>query len=304
MGYNAAGKSTYINQYVDQGYMRLNRDLTGGSLDKLANDVDKLLGNGAEKIVLDNTYPSVVSRQSVIKAAKSHKASITCIHITTSLEEAQMNACLRMIRKTGKLLTPEEIKATKDPNIFPPAALFHYRKQFKAPSTTEGFDSVKEVPFVRTWGPEYKNKALIVDYDGTLRESTGPQKYPSKPDEILMLPGRTEVLKTYEEDGYLLLGASNQSGIARGSVTREAVVGVFEETNKRLGLKIDYNFCPHPSNPVMCYCRKPQCGMGALFIEKYKLNPFHCIMVGDMTTDESFARRCGFGYVDQKDFFG
>ncbi len=118
-----------------------------------------------------------------------------------------------------------------------------------------------------------------------------------------MLPGRTDVLKTFKDDGYLLLGASNQSGIARGSVTREAVVGVFEETNNRLGLKIDYNFCPHPSNPVMCYCRKPQCGMGALFIEKYKLNPSNCIMVGDMTTDESFARRCGFDYVDQKDFF-
>lgn len=303
MGYNAAGKSTYVNQYVDQGYMRLNRDLTGGSLDQLANDVDRLLGNGVEKIVLDNTYPSIVSRQSVIKAAKSHKAKITCIHITTSLEEAQMNACLRMIRKTGKLLTPEEIKTAKDPNIFPAAALFHYRKQFKAPSTAEGFDSIKEVPFIRTWGPEYKNKALIVDYDGTLRESTGPQKYPSKPDEILMLPGRTEVLKAYEEDDYLLLGASNQSGIARGSVTREAVVGVFEETNKRLGLKIDYNFCPHPSNPVMCYCRKPAPGMAAIFIEKYKLLPSKCIMVGDMTSDKTFANRSGFEFVHVNDFF-
>jgi HAD superfamily hydrolase (TIGR01662 family) len=304
MGYNAAGKSTYTNKYVDMGYRRVNRDIVGGSLDELAKDVDKLLGNGVDKIVLDNTYPSITSRQSVITAAKSHKAKVTCIHISTSLEEAQMNACLRMIRKTGKLLSPEEIKTAKDPNIFPPAALFHYRKQFKTPSTTEGFDTVTEVPFVRIWGPEYKYKALIVDYDGTLRESTGPQKYPSKPDEILMLPGRTDVLKTYKEDGYLLLGASNQSGIARGSVTQAAVVGVFEETNERLGLKIDYNFCPHPSNPVMCYCRKPQCGMGAVFIEKYKLNPSNCIMVGDMTTDESFARRCGFDYVDQKDFFG
>lgn len=303
MGYNAAGKSTYVNKYVDQGYMRLNRDLVGGSLNELANDVDKLLGNGVEKIVLDNTYPSVASRQSVIKAAKSHNAKITCIHISTSLEEAQMNACLRMIRKTGKLLTPEEIKAAKDPNIFPPAALFHYRKQFKAPSTAEGFDAVMEIPFVRTWGPEYKYKALIIDYDGTLRLSTGKQKYPTTPDEIQMLPGRTDVLKTFKDDGYLLLGASNQSGIARGSVTREAVVGVFEETNNRLGLKIDYNFCPHPSNPVMCYCRKPSPGMAAIFIEKYKLLPSKCIMIGDMTSDKTFANRSGFEFVHVNDFF-
>lgn len=303
MGYNASGKSGTAAQYERMGFHRLNRDIEGGSIDELAEKVAKLLGNGINKIVLDNTYPSVASRASVISAAKSQKATINCIHLTTSLEESQMNACLRMIRTYGKLLSPEEIKAANNPNTFPPAALFHYRKQFQAPSTNEGFDTIINVPFVRTWGPEYKYKALIVDYDGTLRESTGPQKYPSKPDEIQMLPGRTEVLKNFQEDGYLLLGASNQSGIARGSVTREAVVGVFEETNNRLGLKIDYNFCPHPSNPVMCYCRKPSPGMAAIFIEKYKLLPSKCIMVGDMTSDKTFANRSGFEFVHVNDFF-
>lgn len=304
MGYNSAGKSGKATQFERMGYHRLNRDIEGGTIDELATNMVRLLSNGINKIVLDNTYPSIASRASVIEAAKSQKAKIHCVHLTTSLEEAQMNACLRMIRKYGKLLSPEEIKAAKDPNTFPPAALFHYRKQFQAPSTDEGFDSVENVPFLRSWGPEYKHKAIILDYDGTLRESCGPQKYPSKPDEIVMLPGRYEVLKTYQDGGYLMLGASNQSGIARGSVTQEAVAGVFEETNKRLGMKIDYNFCPHPSNPVICYCRKPQCGIGAHFIEKYKLFPRNCIMVGDMTTDESFARRCGFEFVHANDFFG
>jgi histidinol-phosphate phosphatase family protein len=304
MGYNASGKSSKAAQYERIGYHRLNRDIEGGTIDELAERVAKLLGDGINKIVLDNTYPTIASRASVINAAKSQKAAIHCIHLTTSLEESQMNACLRMIRTYGKLLSPEEIKAAKDPNTFPPAALFHYRKQFQAPSTNEGFDTVENLPFLRSYGPEYKNKALILDYDGTLRESTGPQKYPSKPDEILMLPGRIEVLKLYEENDYLLLGASNQSGIARGSVTREAVVGVFEETNNRLGLKIDYNFCPHPSNPVICYCRKPSPGMAAVFIEKYKLDPAKCIMIGDMTSDKTFATRSGFDYIDQKDFFG
>lgn len=303
MGYNASGKSSKAAQYERIGYHRLNRDIEGGTIDELAGRVAKLLGDGINKIVLDNTYPSIASRASVINAAKSQGASIHCIHLTTSLEESQMNACLRMIRTYGKLLSPEEIKAAKDPNTFPPAALFHYRKQFQAPSHNEGFDTIIDVPFLRSWGPEYKNKALILDYDGTLRESTGPQKYPSTLDEIMMLPGRTEVLKLYKEDDYLLLGASNQSGIARGSVTREAVVGVFEETNNRLGLKIDYNFCPHPSNPVMCYCRKPSPGMAAIFIEKYKLLPSKCIMVGDMTSDKTFANRSGFDFVHVNDFF-
>lgn len=303
MGYNASGKSTHTNRYVDMGYHRVNRDIAGGTLDELANDISKLLGNGINKIVVDNTYPSVASRASVIKAAKDQGAKVICVHMNTSLEDAQMNACLRMIRKYGKLLSPEEIKAAKDPNTFPPAALFHYRKQYQPPSKAEGFDHISDIYFIRERGREYVNKALIIDYDGTLRLSTGPQKYPTKPSEIQMLPGRYDVLKEYQEDGYLLLGASNQSGIARGSVTQEAVVEVFEETNRLLGLNIEYNFCPHPSNPVMCYCRKPAPGMAAIFIEKYKLLPSKCIMVGDMTSDKTFANRSGFEFVHVNDFF-
>ena len=44
--------------------------------------------------------------------------------------------------------------------------------------------------------------------------------------------------------------------------------------------------------------------MGVFLIEKHKLNPAETIMVGDQTTDKTFARRLGFEYVDQKDFFG
>jgi histidinol phosphatase-like enzyme len=55
--------------------------------------------------------------------------------------------------------------------------------------------------------------------------------------------------------------------------------------------------------PITCYCRKPAPGMGAYFIEKYKLNPAKCIMVGDMGSDKTFAARCGFQYADASEFF-
>lgn len=303
MGYNAAGKSTHVKQYEDIGYYRLNRDIEGGTLDTLALKAESILKTGINYLVLDNTYASVISRASIIKIAKAHKARISCVHITTSLEEAQLNACLRMVRKFGRLLNPEDFKKESDPNTFPPAALFHYRKQFQPPTTSEGFDEIIEVPFVRTWAADYVNKAIILDYDGTLRLSTGPQKYPTKPSEIQMLPNRTKELENYKKAGFILLGASNQSGIARGTVTRNEIINVFEETNRQLGLDIDYQFCPHPSNPITCYCRKPSTGMAAAFIEKYKLLPSKCIMVGDMTSDKTFANRSGFQYIDQKDFF-
>ena len=301
MGYPASGKSTTVQQFVDRGYTRLNRDSVGGSMDQLNRLAEKTLLD-TNLLVLDNLYPSVESRKPIIALAKRHKLPVRCVHLTTSLEEAQMNACLRMIRKTGRVLMPEDFKDARDPNLFPPAVIYKYRKEFQKPTRAEGFDFVEEVPFTRNWGPEYVNKALIVDYDGTLRLSAGPQKFPYEFDHIKMLPGRSERLKEYQKKGYVLLGASNQSGIARGTPA-EKVVACFEETNRRLGVKIDYQFCPHRVPPITCFCRKPAPGMGAYFIEKYKLNPAQCIMVGDMGSDKTFAERCGFQYVDANEFF-
>lgn len=307
MGYNAAGKSTVSNDYTDNGFIRLNRDLIGGTLGQLVEDAHRLIevnqGRRDCGIIFDNTYPSIKSRAPIIALGKKHGIPVRCLHLNTSLEDAQLNACLRMIRKTGKLYCPEDYKGNTDPNIFPPAAIYHYRKEFQAPSVKEGFAKVEEIPFKRVWAPEYKNKALILDYDGTLRLSTGKQKYPVNVSDIKMLPNRKEKILEFKKNGYVLLGASNQSGIDKGSVPREAVVICFEETNRLLGIDIDYQFCPHRVPPISCYCRKPAPGIGAWFIEKYKLNPADCIMIGDMTSDKTFAQRCGFQFQFADKFF-
>jgi len=302
MGYNAAGKSTLVESYVKKGYTRFNRDAAGGTMEGLHTAVDQYLQKANTQAVLDNTYPTVKSRASVIAIGKKYGVPVRCVHLTTSFEDAQLNACLRMVKKTGRLLQPDDFKSVKDPNLFPPVALFHYRKEFQEPTKAEGFSSIEKVPFVRVWGPEYKNKAVIVDYDGTLRLSTGKQKYPIELGDIQMLPGREKVLRNYKSEGYILLGASNQSGIARGT-PHEKVVACFEETNRRLGMRIEYQFCPHRIPPVSCYCRKPHTGMSALFIEKHKLLPSECIMVGDMTSDKTFAERSGFKFIHADTFF-
>ncbi|MFX1286823.1 MAG: HAD hydrolase-like protein [Promethearchaeota archaeon] len=43
--------------------------------------------------------------------------------------------------------------------------------------------------------------------------------------------------------------------------------------------------------------------MGVQFIEKYHLDPSQCIMVGDMKTDQTFAERCGFQFINAQQFF-
>jgi HAD superfamily hydrolase (TIGR01662 family) len=302
MGINAAGKSTLVEQFVKDDYQRINRDMTGGSIKGQTEIVEDALVNGVEKVVLDNTYPTRESRSSIIKLAKQLRAKITCHWLTTSLEEAQLNVCLRMIRKYGILPGPDDFKKLKDPNAFPPAALFHYRKIFQPPTTEEGFDEIIEVPFKRIWPAQYKHKAIILDYDGVLRESLGEYDYPTKLSEIKVNPKMTNIVKEAEDNGFIILGASNQSGIAKGIISEDMAVQCFEETNRQLGIKVDFLYCQHSIPPVSCYCRKPHVGMGAIFIEKYKLCPSDCIMVGDQTTDRTFAERCGFKFAHISEF--
>lgn len=303
VGYPASGKSTLTKDLVAKGSVSLNRDTEGGTIAALLPKMEALLTSGKD-VVLDNLFVNVEARKPFIELAKKHGADISCQLMGTSIEDAQFNVVQRAIGLIGKFPTPEAIKAAKHTNIFPPLVLFKYKKEFEKPTVEEGFSKVETVKFVRKEDPTFTNKAIIVDYDGTLRECiNGNDKYPTTEAQIEMKPGRKEVLDAYKKKGYILLGISNQSGVAKGELTHETADRLFKYTNKQLGLDIEYQFCPHQSAPISCYCRKPMPGLGVDFILKHKLNRKECIFVGDMTTDKTFAQRAGFQYADQADFF-
>lgn len=313
-GMPAGGKTTVTQRYVDQGYERLNRDLVGGKVDDLLPKLDVLLSSG-KRVVMDNLYATIESRAGAVKVASKLKVPVTFILMDTSLEDAQFNACLRMVQKTGRVLHPDDHKKAPykdDPNLFPVAVLYKYRKEFQKPTSDEGF-TVKTEKFVRQYPANWVNKAVIFDFDGTLRTHVGDEKYPVKPEQVRAFTERTPKILEWAKKGYLLLGASNQSGIAKGNLTDADALACFHETLKQMHLHVDNPsegyyiqdvlYCPHKVPPITCYCRKPGPGMGVELIAKYKLDPRQCIYVGDMTTDKSFAGRCGFKFVDHDEFF-
>lgn len=305
IGYPASGKTFFARDYENNGYHRLNRDEIGGSLDGLVDHLENLYSTqGMSKFAMDNTYPTAESRKSVIQWAKKHEFQIECHWIDLDIGDALYNASKRMIDAHGRLLMSDEIKSSKEVGIYPPVVIYKYRKSFEVPTAKEGFDAIHRIEFTRNINiEEYKNKAILMDYDGTLRKTISGEKYPKSPEDIEILPHRTEVLKTYQKEGYLLLGVSNQSFISKKELTVEGAIECFEKTNELLAVKIEYKFCPHRAYPQVCYCRKPMPGLGVEFIEKYKLNPAKCIMVGDMKTDNTFADRCGFQYIHASKFF-
>ena len=306
MGYPASGKGTLADTLTDKGkWVCLNRDAEGGKVVDLLPKMKAGLKAG-NSVLLDNTFPTIESRRPFIQVARETDVPIRCVFMNTRIEDAQINALHRMWDRHGRIFfAPSDLKGVNDPNMFPPAALFRYRKVLEKPTTTEGFTSVRKEKFVRRPEPSRKGKALILDYDGTLRDvpPSALQKYPVDPSEVVVLPGRAEKLRAMKKEGYLLLGVSNQSGVAKGTLTEADAVACFAHTNKLLKVGIDFRFCTHQAAPPVCYCRKPQSGLGVALIREFDLDPAQSIFVGDYTTDKTFAKRLGFQYYDAEVFF-
>lgn len=303
MGYPASGKSSLAKRFINDGFISLNRDTEGGSIVELLPKLEKYLFEG-KNVVSDNLFPTIKVRQPFIELCKKYNTEISCLIMDTSIEDSQFNFIIRMLSLSGKILSPEELKKSKHPNIFPPAVFFKYRKEFQKPELSEGFDKIEIVKFIRKDDPGFINKAIIVDYDGTLRDCIGGnEKFPTQKDHIKIKENRKKVLQKYLDQGYLLLGVSNQSGVHKGELSYDICDELFKYTNQQLGLEIDYKFCPHQSAPISCYCRKPMNGIFVEFMLKYKLDRKQCLMVGDFKTDETFSLRSGISFIHANDFF-
>ena len=259
MGMPGAGKTTLAQRFTADGYHRLNRDDSGGTLRALTGDLDRALAAGVSRIVLDNTYASRKSRGELLQAAAAHRVPVKCVWLSTSLEDAQVNAASRLIQLHGRL--PEDGR-------FLPSAQFRYQREFEPPDPREGFAAIEEVAFVRQARVEHTNRAVIAWLDG------------GEIDEPL-----AATLRRHRDEGYLILGMSWQPGIAERT-----------QVNDRLGFPIEVECCPHGAGPPRCWCRKPLPGLGVLMIHRHRLDPRRCIYIGNSAVDPGFARKLGFEY--------
>jgi len=311
LGYPSSGKTFESKALIKKEYVNLNRDKIGGSIADLVPKLEDALSKN-QSVVLDNLFPNPDVRKPFLDLAKKYNVPCRAIVIGTSIEDAQINALNRMWDNYGTIFySSEDIrkhpKAKNDSSVFPVAVFYKYRKEYIAPEITEGFSSIEKTKFIRDWstckGWTGKNKALILDSDGTLRTTKGNREYPIHPIDIEILPNRTEVLNDYASQGYMLLGVSNQSGVAKGDMTYQECQECFDETNRLLGVDIEHHFSPAKVPPIVTYCRKPLSGIGVHLIRKHNLNPANCIYVGDMTVDKSFAERLGFQFHFANKFF-
>jgi histidinol phosphatase-like enzyme/adenylate kinase family enzyme len=295
MGLPGAGKSTAARAFVENGYARLNRNDTGGSLRGLLPELQRLVEDGRTRIVLDNTYMSRGARARVVHAARAVGLPVRCIWLDTSVEDAQVNAVSRIVANYGRLLGPEEMKLAvkRDISAFAPTVQFRHQRELEPPDPAEGFTHIDIVAFERRHDPAMTNKAVIVWCDGTLIGDIT----------LDALKHRVDVLRRYRDEGWLLLGLAWRPHIADKAMTVEEADAGFARLQQRLGVSIEVLYCPHAAGPPRCWCRKPLPGLGVVFIQRHRLDPSRCIYVGSGSQDPGFARRLGFQYRDAADFF-
>lgn len=305
MGLPAAGKSTLAATHVAQGYLRLNRDEAGGSLSGLLPALDRAIASGSTRIVLDNTYVSRKSRAAVIQAARQRGLQVRCVWLSTSLEDAQVNAVWRMVSRYNRLMTPAEIQSAgiRDVALFGPTVQFRYQRELEPPDASERFARIEVIPFERRRDPSFVNRALILWCDDVLHRSRSGQRSPACASDVEVFAERGDVLRRYQAAGWRLLGLSWQPEIAEERRSRADADAAFARMQELLGVTIEVEYCPHAAGPPTCWCRKPLPGLGVLLIQRHRLDASQCIYVGTGPQDPGFARRLGFHFREAGDFF-
>ena len=265
MGIQGAGKSRLAEDYVERGYLRLNRDERGGTLRQLAAVLDDALAAGAREIVLDNTYLSRAWRNDVVATAASHGLAVRCIWLDTPLGQAQVNLVERLLDRFGRLLAPPELKAAarQEPGVLTPTQQMRSLRELEPPGDDEGFATIERVPFVRA--PRQGRPGVFV---GAAAAERLPESLDSSAPHLLF---------DWRPDG----STADLAALA-GSIPAS----------------VETASCTHPGGPPTCWCRPALPGLVLEFARRHGVDPARSVLVGASPAHRTLATALDATYVD------
>ncbi len=140
-------------------------------------------------------------------------------------------------------------------------------------------------------------KAVFLDRDGVLIEEVNYLRHIKQ---LRLLPGAARAVARLRAAGWKAVVVTNQSGVARGYVSRTGLTRIHRELRRRLkaaGARLDgLYFCPHHPDfgrARKCRCRKPGIALLEAAKKRFKLDLKASVFVGDTTTDMRTARNAG-----------
>ena len=143
-------------------------------------------------------------------------------------------------------------------------------------------------------------KILLIDRDGILNKKAPRGEYITSWEDFVFLSENVKGMRMLAEAGYEFIIISNQAGIARGMMTREAVDIIHQQMKKDLereGIPIlDILVCPHHWDEG-CFCRKPSPGMLFKASRDWLFRLNKTFFIGDDPRDCQAACNAGCGSI-------
>jgi len=147
--------------------------------------------------------------------------------------------------------------------------------------------------------PEGRHRAVFLDRDGTIVDDP-PPGFLHEPGKVRLLPGAAAAIRRLNAAGWLVVVATNQSGIGRGLYDAAAYSAVQRRLTELLaahGAHLDAAyFCPHyPDSDGPCDCRKPGVKLFRDAEAALGIDLHDSYWVGDRLSDVEPARSLGAG---------
>ena len=138
--------------------------------------------------------------------------------------------------------------------------------------------------------------AVFLDRDGVINRALirdGKPYPPSSLAEFEILPGVTEACARLKQAGFLLVVATNQPDVGRGTISQATIEAL--HTHMRCALPLDrVEVCPHPGTGASeCDCRKPKPGMLLSAARELSIDLKQSFMVGDRWRDIDCGHAAG-----------
>ena len=145
-----------------------------------------------------------------------------------------------------------------------------------------------------------REPAIILDRDGVLNRRPPRATYVRSWSEWEWAPGALEALRLLNCAGYRVFVASNQPGVSRGAMTRDALEVIHARMTRDVvaaGGRIDRIYCcPHGWDEG-CDCRKPKPGMLLQAQKDFSLDLTRVCFVGDDERDAEAAEAAGCSFL-------
>ena len=145
------------------------------------------------------------------------------------------------------------------------------------------------------------NRAVFLDRDGVITQE--PPHYAHELSQLELIPKAADAIRLLNENGFVVIVASNQAGIAHGYYREEDAILFHQAMKENLakeGAYIDaIYYCPHHPEAkidryrVDCNCRKPKPGMLTRAEKELNIDLKQSFIVGDKLSDIEAGKRAG-----------